>query len=275
LKFPKVCGGVAFLVFGFVLANFAHADSKNAKGTKSGETIAEKSAAPAAVAEPPLTEVIDQAIRDSNLQLALSKVQAGLASTPGDVELIWRYSRILVLTGDQEANKDKQLALYEQAKAQGDKAVQVADKNMMAYLRRAAANGKVALFRGVLQARELVLQTREDTQKAIELNNSTPYALALAHYILGRAHHKLSETPKAIRMPLGLAWGNLAEAEQNLAKAVQLFSGSVSFRTDYGKLLLETGKVSEGREQLNAALKLPNADPGDTAKKAEATALLR
>lgn len=218
---------------------------------------------------------IDQLIREMKTAEAQKQLEQALVKTPKDAELLWRHSRTLVLLGDQEKNKDTQLSMYEKARAQAEAAIQADPKSMMGYLRRAAANGKVALFKGVLQARELVLQTRDDAQKAIELNNSTPYGLALGHYILGRTHAKLSESPKALRMPLGLQWGNLKDAEANLSKSVQLFPNSIAFRTDYGLLLKQTGKTNEAKEQLQAALALPDSDPGDPAKKAEAQAALK
>lgn len=266
LKFGACTLGIAAVMA--LSAESARADKKSAgRGTPS--------VAPVAAPVQNATEQIDQLVREMKPKDAQRVAEDALAKAPSDPELLWRLSRTLVLNGDQEKDKEAQLALYEKARVKAEAAIQADGKNMMAYLRRAAANGKVALFKGVLQARELVTQTRDDAQKAMELNNAGAYPLALANYILGRTHAKLSETPKALRMPLGLQWGNAKDAETYLAKAVELFPGSVAFRTDYGLFLIKAGKGTEGQAQLRAAIALPDSDPGDPAKRAEAQAALK
>lgn len=216
----------------------------------------------------------DELIRGQKVAEAKNHLGEAIKKAPKDVGLLERRSRLLLILGDQNTNKDEQLRLYDEALKQAEKVIEIDSKAMMGYVRRAAANGKVALFKGVLQAKDLVNQTKADTEMAIKLNNASPYSLALAHYILGRAHLKLSETPKALRMPLGLTWGNLNDAEKNLAKAVELFGESISFRVDYAKVLVEKKHNTGAKEQLNKAIALPQSDPGDPMKLKEAKELL-
>ena len=217
---------------------------------------------------------VDELIKGQKVQEAKALLDEKTKEEPKNIDYLERKSRVLLVLGDQAQKKEDKLKLYEEAKETAEKILSQDEKAMMGYVRRAAANGKVALFKGILDSKDLVTQTKEDTEKAIQLNNSTPYGLALAHYILGRAHHKLSETPKPIRMPLRLTWGNIGDAEKNLSKAVELFDSSITFRVDYARVLIEIDKKEEAKTQLNAALKLPIADPGDPDKIKEAKEML-
>ena len=225
------------------------------------------------VASSPYVE-IDQAFVALNPEGADKLISDRLKINPNDAGLLWRKSRALVAAGDREKDKGRQLGLYEEARAMAEKAIGLDASMMSGYLRRAIAAGKIALFKGVLETRELVLLTKKDAEKAIELNNGTPYEFALGHYLLGRVHLKLSETPKVVRMPLGLAWGNIDEAEKFLAKAVATFPTAPGFRVDYALALIKRDKKAEAKEQLQTAVSSQPVDVSDRDRIQEAKNLL-
>jgi len=218
---------------------------------------------------------IDAAFLDLNPEKALELTTAALKTQPQNQDLLWRHSRALVGTADRMKDKSKQLATYEQAKSVAEQVIVANPQNMYGYLRRAIAAGKIALFKGVLETRELVLLTRNDAQKAIELNNAGTYELGLAHYLLGRVHLKLSETPKVMRMPLGLGWGTVQEAETHLSKAVATFPDSPGFHVDYAKALMKLEKTSQAKEELQKATSLKPLDASDVERIQEAKDLLK
>lgn len=259
----------AFLFFGFLLF--------------CGQAQAQKAKSPPPVKAPPAQaaaadetlKAIDNAFAELNPEKALGLTKSALAAQPNNPEIMWRHSRALVGSGDRLKNKEAQLASYEEAKAIAEKVVNAQPKSMYGYLRRAVACGKIALFKGVLETRELVLQTKKDAEQAISLNNASPYELALGHYLLGRVHLKLSETPKVMRMPLQLAWGNLQEAESNLSKAVSTFPDSPGFRVDYAKALIKLEKKNEAKAELQKAIAAKPLDASDVERIAEAKDLLK
>jgi hypothetical protein len=191
-----------------------------------------------------------------------------------DYEWTWRASRINVLLGDMAGDGAKKEAYYYEARRLADEAVKMNGNGMMGYLRRSAASGKVALVKSVIGAADMVKSSREDAQKAISLNNTTPQNLASAHYIIGRMHLKLTETAKAKRMMVGLGWGNLEESLTNLKRANDLRGDFVMIPLEYGKALASNNQFNEARQQLQRVAGLKNQEFGDDARKKEATEVL-
>lgn len=206
---------------------------------------------------------------------ARQAIEAAYRTAPKDYEVLWRLSRVFVLAGDAATAKGEQDRLYKSAQAYADQAVKVNANGAEGYVRRAAAAGKVALFKGVLDAADLVESTRADAEKAIALNNNGALTTAAAHYILGRAHLKLTDTPRPLRMPLGLGWGNLADATKHLKTALDLRPGFIMYQLDYARALIKSGQGAQARPLLTAIATLPAQEPGDDARRAEAVELLR
>jgi len=268
-----ITNSIVVMAISLLVSNVALSQEKNGREKPTGRTAPELVAPAHRTLEP--IEAIDQAFLDLNPEKALSLTRAALAVQPHSADVLWRHSRALAATADRIKNKDAQLAGYEQAKSFADKAVSLQPKMMGGYLRRAVASGKIALFKGVLETRELVVQTKNDAEAAIKLNNGTPYDLALAHYLLGRVHLKLSETPKVMRMPLQLAWGNIREAEKNLERAVSLSPEAPGFQVDYAAALIKLEKNAQAKAVLTRAVSLKALDVSDVDKIAEGKVLLR
>ncbi len=128
----------------------------------------------------------------------------------------------------------------------------------MAYTFRAAANGKIGLFKGVFSVAPIVDQVRDDCEKAISLdpNNS------IAYYIMGRTHAKLAEKSKIFRWPLGLAWGNIDDAIKFYEKASSLDPNFIMFRLDLANAFLSDDDTEKAREQLKAIPSMPESRRG-------------
>jgi tetratricopeptide (TPR) repeat protein len=217
----------------------------------------------------------DSLLMRLDVAAARQSIEAAYRSAPKDYDVLWRLSRVHVLAGDASGTKAEQDKLYKSAQAYADQAIKVNPSGAEGYVRRAAAAGKVALFKGVLDAADLVESVKADAEKAIALNNNGAMTTAAAHYILGRTHLKLTETPRPLRMPLGLGWGSLADATTQLKRATELRPGFIMYQLEYARALVKGGQAAQARPLLTAIATLPAQEPGDDERRKEAAELLR
>lgn len=206
---------------------------------------------------------------------ARQSIEQAYKEAPSSYEVLYRMARLNIILGDQEKVEDNKLPLYTKGVEYANKALTVNGKGMSGYVYRAAANGKVALFKGIFSVGGVVNSVRDDAWSAIKLNNETPQRLASAHYILGRAHLNLTKKPKLVRYPLGLAWGNLEEAYENLKKARELRPDFIMFELEYARVLIATDREEEGKNVARRIAGLSLKEPGDKERKNEALELLQ
>jgi predicted Zn-dependent protease len=76
-------------------------------------------------------------------------------------------------------------------------------------------------------------------------------------------------------MPLGLGFGNLADALKHLRRATELRPGFVMFQLEYGRALIEDGNAAAARTTLQGVAALAEQEIGDDGRKREALDLLR
>jgi FimV-like protein len=172
-------------------------------------------------------------------------------------------------TGTDE-EEDKQLETYQKALEFADKSIAVNPNGSMGYARRAIANGRIALFKGVWESLDLVKQTKADCEKAIALDPDNASAL----YVLGRTHMKVCEKPRIVRWPLGLGWANLEESVKNYEKAIALRPDFIMYRLDCARAYVELDEYEKARVHLNAIATLSTQDEDDDKFRSEAKALL-
>lgn len=206
---------------------------------------------------------------------ALEKYLEAIKLSPKNYELYWRISRCYVDIGEHlpantQEEKNKQEAIYKKAYLYADSAVKVNSKGSMGYTRRAIANGRIALFKGIWDNVSLVKQTKLDLDKAIELDPTN----ATAYYVLGRTHSKVSEKSKIIRWPLGLGWANMDDAIKNYEKAISLRPDFIMYRLDAARAYIELGDYQRARQHLTAIETLPTQDEDDDRFRREAAELL-
>jgi FimV-like protein len=206
---------------------------------------------------------------------ALETYQAALALDTTNYEALWRISRAYIDIGEHQPaksdqEKSEQLLTYEKALEFANKAVAANPNGSMGFARRAIANGRIALFKGVWESLDLVKQTRADCEKAIVLDSTN----ASAYYVLGRTHMKVSEKPRIIRWPLGLGWANLDDAVKNYEKAIELRPDFIMYRIDCARAYIELEKYDKARAHLDAIKTLPTLDEDDPQFRKEAQQLL-
>jgi tetratricopeptide (TPR) repeat protein len=226
---------------------------------------------------------VDQLIAQGNAfaektfenQKALQSYQAAVALEPSNYEALCHISRSYVDIGEHlpattDQEKTQQLQTYEKALEFANKAIAVNASGAMGYTRRAIANGRIALFKGVWESLGLVKQTKADCEKAIALDPKD----AAAYYVLGRTHLKVSEKPKIVRWPLGLGWASLDDAVKNFEKAISLRTEFIMYRLDCARAYVEQDEYEKARVHFNAIAALPTLDEDDGQFRKDAQKLL-
>ncbi len=208
-------------------------------------------------------------------QKALDKLLQAEKMDQNNFNIQWRISRSYVDIGEHlpnktDAEKEKQLEYYQKSFDYADKAVQTKPDSAIGYVRRAIANGRVALFKGVWSAIDFVKQVKADCEKAISLDPNN----AAAYYLLGRTHAKLCEKSKIIRWPLGLGWANMEDAIKNYEKAISLKSNFIMYRLDAARAYVEEENETKAKQYLIATSVYPKQDEDDDTYRKEARELL-
>jgi tetratricopeptide (TPR) repeat protein len=230
-----------------------------------------------AAAQAPVASIarVDTLLATNQLSAAVAAVDQALTAAPRQFDVLWRASRVRALQGDVAPAKSKaQERAYKDALELAERAIKANGAAPDGYLRRAAAAGKVALFAGTLDAADYVVMAKEDAERVIAMRGAPAVLQASAEYILGRTHLKLTETPRPLRMPLGLGFGNLADALVHLRRATELRPGFVMFQLDYARALVENDNTAEARTVLQGIAALTDQEIGDDVRKREAAALL-
>jgi FimV-like protein len=211
---------------------------------------------------------------------ALDKFIQADKISPNNYEICWRLSRTYVDLAEHMPSgngdlKDKQLKVYQLALDYAEKAVSLAPDQSICYLRRAIANGKIALFKGIFTAIGLVKSVKVDVEKAIKLGNGGSSVQSVAHYVLGRTHAKVCEKSYLVRLPLGLGWGDIDAAESELKKAVNLRPDFKMFYYELAKVYLEKDEDDKAKDALNKVIQLPKKDEDDDQVTSEAKKMLK
>lgn len=210
---------------------------------------------------------------------ALMTIEQAYKLEPNNFEVLWRMSRAYVdygehLPSNNDSQKQKQLEMFEKALDYAEKAIKVNPNSSIGYIRRAIANGKIALFKGVFKTISLVNSVKADCEKAIKLNNGGVNQISVAYFVLARAHSKVCEKPKFVRVPLGLGWGDRSEAANLFEKAIKMRPNFIMFRLEAAKNYIEMENYQKAKEHLNSIPKLPNLDEDDDVYRKEAAQLL-
>lgn len=191
----------------------------------------------------------------------------------------WRLSRALVnvamdMPTSTDEQEEEQYKTYEQALEAANQAVTLAPDKSVCYLRRAIANGRIALFKGVFSVSETIDQVLSDCKKAIELGNGGVDIQGTVHYVLGRTHAKISEKWAPARSVLGLGWADNDSALVEYQRAIDLKPNYTMFYVDFGISLMREDNYELAKQMFDLALSSPNTDINDNKRKEEAKELL-
>ena len=197
---------------------------------------------------------------------------------PNNWQIKWRISRAYVDVGEHlpdktDKEKEEQFEYYKKSFDFADQSVKLSPSESITYVRRAIANGRIALFQGVFSAIGTVKDVKSDCERAIQLGNGGNYVQALAHYVLGRTHLKVCEKSYLVRLPLGLGWGDTGKALQLLETANKLYPNFRMFMLELAKAYIEEDQPEKAKETLKKLEKAPFQDEDDDIVLAEAKKL--
>lgn len=220
----------------------------------------------------------DQFVSDFQNRKALDTYLKAEKLEPNNWDVLWRISRAYVDLGEKmpektDAQKDEQEKVYNKALDYANKSIKNGSDQSITYVRRAIANGRIALFQGVFSAVGTVNDVKEDCEKAIQLGNGGNYVQGLAHYVLGRTHLKVCEKSYLVRLPIGLGWGDTEDAVKLLETAVKLKPNFRMFMFELSKAYVEEDEYDKAKELLKKIEKAPKVDEDDDKVLAEAKKL--
>lgn len=209
-----------------------------------------------------LIQTGDKYNTEFNHQKSLETYQQADKLLPGYWEIMWRISRAMVdiankMPEETDEQKEAKYNKYKKSFIYADSAVKLAPDESITHLRRAIVNGRIALFEGVFSAIGLVNDVKDDSERAIQLDNGGNYVQALSHYILGRAHAKVCEKSYLLRLPLGLGWGDMEVAIREYQIAIKLKPNYRMFYLDLAKAYIEEDEYELAKENLLLVEKAP------------------
>jgi tetratricopeptide (TPR) repeat protein len=214
-----------------------------------------------------------------NDKAALDKYLQADKVSPKNWDILWKISRSYLNIGvhmpeSTSDQKDAQLAVYQKALSYAELSVNYGSDKSITYLRRAIANGRIALFKGVFSVGGVVNSIKKDCEKAISLNNGGNYVQGLAHYVLARTNAKISEKWAPARSVLGLGWADNEIAVKEFKTAITIFPNFRMFYIDYARSLIREDRYNEAKDALNKCLISPKREEDDDARIAEANQIL-
>jgi tetratricopeptide (TPR) repeat protein len=221
----------------------------------------------------------DNHYSEFNHQKALETYLLADSLYPVNWILMWKISRAYVditekMPQETSEEEDAKELEFQKALFYADSSVKLAPGEAETYVRRAIANGKIALFEGVFSAIGSVNDVRDDSEHAIELGNGGNYTQALAHYILGRAHYKVCQKTILLRLPLGLGWGDMDDSIRELEMAVKLRPNFRMFYLALAKAYIDESEYEKAKETLLLLEKAPFVDEDDDTVLEESKELL-
>ena len=244
----------------------------------------------------------DKAVNNNfNYAKGLEYYNAALKLEPNNIKILNKISRTIVFIGDdlptsiknieQELkfgkglNTEKesldsneiagaQVDNYQKAYELAEKAIQLDPNNAEAYVRRAVANARIAVTKGIFSVAKLVNQVKKDLEFAIKLGTGGNDVQAVAHYVLAKTHDKVSDKWKPARSVIGLGWGDIDVALEEYRKAIKLKSDVRAFYLDYAKALIEEDEEDEAKAMLMKIENCPILEKEDNKRLKEAKEIL-
>lgn len=229
-----------------------------------------------------VSSLIDEAekyYKEFNNEKVLEVLKKAEKLEPNNFDVLWMLSRTYVDIADKmpksTSDQEKaQLKVFETALDYANKAINVDGSKSAGYLRRAIANGKIALFKGVFSVAGVVNSVKADVEKAISLGNGGNFVQGVAHYVLARTHAKTSEKWKPARSVLGLGWADNYIALKEYKKAIDIYPGYMMFYVDYAISLIREDEYEQAKQMLNKAISCQFQHQDDAKRLEEAKKLL-
>lgn len=206
---------------------------------------------------------------------ALTAILNAEKLAPSDAEILRRVAKQYAeISLDGEGLPAKR-SLAEKGVSYARRAVSADSKNALAQLSLAICLGRAATFSDAKTkiAYSKLIKEHADIALALDPNND------LTYFVLGSWSYEIANLGVFLRAAARVVYGALPTASNEdavryLEKAVALNGRRVASRVALGKAYGALGNRERARQNLTAALNLPNGDKGDETLKKDARAEL-
>lgn len=138
-----------------------------------------------------------------NLNKSFEILKKAAESEPDNLSANYELSRVYLMLGDEEKNKDEKIKFYDKGIEYGKKAVKINDKSAEAHFWYMASIGRTGQLKGIFNALPVVNEVKKEIEKILKINPKHAGALhAKAMYyfelpgILGGSQEKSIELLK-------------------------------------------------------------------------------
>jgi tetratricopeptide (TPR) repeat protein len=198
-------------------------------------------------------------------------------SNPNDYEALWRIARAGVVASVDIEDNHEQNGYLDPALHYAGIAVDLRPDGLDGVYWRGVAAGRRALNAGSRYSVELAQIVYEDAHTLLAADSLH----AGAHNMLGKLNYEVMSLSRFERAVARMFMGNPAlgdtsweNAEEHLAKAVEVSPDDILFRFDLGALHEKRGREEQAVVHLREALRLPPMQPIDMYVQEQAAALL-
>jgi tetratricopeptide (TPR) repeat protein len=221
----------------------------------------------------------DSAYAGFDNQAASQHFLKALKEDPNCYHALWKGARAFADIGKtfEKSDKQKAKALYLRGDSLARVAVKLYPDSANAHYVLALCVGRVALFEGGKTKIRLSKEVKQEADKTLALNSTHD----IAYHILGRWHYNIATLSWTLKAAAKIIYGgvppgaSLAEGANLFAKAVEFAGNKPVHRLEYGRTLIELGRYTEARTQLQQCLALPQMQWDDPIHKEEAAKLLK
>jgi tetratricopeptide (TPR) repeat protein len=176
----------------------------------------------------------------AGLDRARDLLEAAVAQQP-QVETMIMLSYVHFLWADTRATTEgAKLAGYERGRRVGERAVELAPRNVDAHLWYAINTGRWGQTKGIMRSLFLLPTVQREIETILALDPRSVRAYALAGNVA-------MEVPR-------LAGGDRARAEAHFKKGLEIDPRFTVLRVDLARLYIGDGRYAEAREELQRVL---------------------
>ncbi len=195
--------------------------------------------------------------------------------TPEDPYLLNQIAKQYAESMVDLESEAAQLAAGQKALDYAQRSVTAAPDFAESHLSLAICYGRLLDFAGGRQKVEYSRKVKEQTEKALALDDSLDYGW----HMLGRWHREVVEVGPVLRGIVALVYGGLPDASleesaKAFEKAVELNPGRVSHHVELGITYASLDRPEEARELIERGLALPSTEKDDPDTKARGREVL-
>lgn len=213
-----------------------------------------------------------------NTATSLKHYEAAVVADPKNYVALWKAARNAVDLGESQADAGRRKELYRSAELYARRAVEARPADAEGHFQLARALGRTALSLGKKDRVKYAGDVRKHALEALKYNPRHAGAL----HVMGVWNAEVMRLSGFTRMVArnflgGKVFGSASwkEAVRYMEQAVAVEPDRITHRLDLGEIYADLGDKAKAREQFEAVLRLPAADPNDDRYKQNADRSLK